>query len=132
MVDTGKEMTKILVVEDEKDIRELISFTLDYGGFKVVAVSNGEDALVKAKEELPDLILLDVRMPRMSGYEVCAELKKHKKTRNIPVAFLSAKGQEAEIEQGIEMGAVEYIVKPFAPEKLLRQIRDILSRTSSS
>ena len=60
-------MTKILVVEDEKDIRELISFTLDYGGFKVVAVSNGEDALVKAKEELPDLILLDVRMPRMSG-----------------------------------------------------------------
>lgn len=121
-------MTKILVAEDERDIRELIGFTLRFAGFEVVLVSTGTEALEKALSERPDLILLDVRMPKMTGYEVCRQLKEDSATRSIPVVFLSAKGQEGEIEQGLASGAVEYIVKPFAPDELIGQVKDILAR----
>lgn len=121
-------MTKILVAEDERDIRELIGFTLRFAGFEVVLVSTGTEALEKALSERPDLILLDVRMPKMTGYEACRQLKEDSATRSIPVVFLSAKGQEGEIEQGLASGAVEYIVKPFAPDELISQIKDILAR----
>jgi len=123
-----KEMTKILVAEDERDIRELIGFTLRFAGFEVVLVSNGTEAIEKALSERPDLILLDVRMPKMTGYEACRQLKEDPATRSIPVVFLSAKGQEGEIEQGLASGAVEYIVKPFAPDELISQVKDILAR----
>jgi len=121
-------MTKILVAEDERDIRELIGFTLRFAGFEVVLVSNGTEAIEKALSERPDLILLDVRMPKMTGYEACRQLKEDPATRSIPVVFLSAKGQEGEIEQGLASGAVEYIVKPFAPDELISQVKDILAR----
>jgi CheY-like chemotaxis protein len=122
-------MVKILVAEDETDIRELVAFSLtEIGGFQVVKAKNGAEAVEKALEETPDLILMDVRMPQMTGYEACARLKELDETREIPVVFLSAKGQEQEIQQGIEAGAEEYILKPFAPDELTNKVREILQR----
>jgi two-component system alkaline phosphatase synthesis response regulator PhoP len=117
----------ILVAEDERDIRELIVFTLQISGFNVVEVPNGEEAVKKATEIKPDLILMDVRMPKMTGYEACKALKKQESTQDIPVVFLSAKGQEAEISTGLELGAVEYFLKPFAPDELAEQVNKILT-----
>jgi DNA-binding response OmpR family regulator len=125
-------MPKILVAEDERDIRELIGFSLRFADFEVVLTQNGEDAIEKASQEQPDLILLDVRMPKMSGYEACRRLKENASTSEIPVVFLSAKGQEKEIEEGLDSGAVEYIVKPFAPDELADQVRDILRRAGGA
>lgn len=122
---------KILVAEDEPDIRGLIVFSLQYAGFDVVEAVNGEDAVQKAAKEEPDLILLDVRMPKMSGYEACAALKDQESTKDIPVVFLSARGQEAEIKRGLELGAEEYILKPFAPDELYRRVEGILQRLAS-
>ena len=119
-------MSSILIVDDEKDIRELITFTLRYAGHIVTATTNGEEAYQASQSALHDLILLDVRMPRMNGYEVCEKIKVSEKTKHVPVVFLSAKGQEAEVRTGLLAGAVEYIVKPFAPEQLAEQIRSIL------
>jgi two-component system alkaline phosphatase synthesis response regulator PhoP len=122
-------MIKILIAEDERDIRELIAFSLQgLGGFSVVQASNGVDAVERAAAELPDLILMDVRMPRMTGYEACKKLKENDSTKSIPVIFLSAKGQESEIQQGLNAGAEEYILKPFAPDELVNQVRGVLKR----
>ena len=120
-------MTKILVAEDERDIRELIAFTLRFAGFDVELAVNGADAVEKALAVKPDLILMDVRMPRMTGYEACATLKRNPEVRDIPVVFLSAKGQESEINTGLEVGAAEYILKPFAPDQLITQVKKILA-----
>ncbi len=118
---------RILIAEDEKDIRDLISFTLGFAGYQAIATSNGEEAYQAAMREIPDLILLDVRMPRMNGYEVCKLLKEQESTRNIPVIFLSAKGQESEVKTGLEAGAEEYILKPFSPDQLVERIKAILT-----
>ncbi|HLA97663.1 MAG TPA: response regulator [Anaerolineales bacterium] len=119
-------MAKILIAEDERDIRDLITFTLRFAGHEVVATSNGEEAYGAAQKLLPDLILLDVRMPRMTGYETCEKLKSSEPTQNIPVVFLSAKGQESEVQTGIRAGALEYIIKPFAPDQLTERVQAIL------
>ena len=118
----------ILVAEDERDIRELIVFTLQLGGFNVVDVSNGQEAVYKATEINPDLILMDVRMPKMTGYEACEALKAKEETKNIPVVFLSAKGQETEVSTGLELGAEEYFLKPFAPDELSERVNKILTK----
>lgn len=122
-------MPKILVADDERDIRELIGFTLRFAGFEVVLVADGIEAVARALLEQPDLILLDVRMPRVTGYDVCRQLKENPATSGIPIVFLSAKGQVGEIRKGLDSGAVDYIVKPFAPDDLTNQVRDILQRT---
>jgi CheY-like chemotaxis protein len=119
-------MTTILVAEDERDIRELIAFTLRLGGFEVEEATNGMEAVEKARKVRPDLIIMDVRMPKMTGYEACQELKETDETRDIPVVFLSAKGQETEIKHGMELGAVDYILKPFEAEQLPKRIAEIL------
>jgi DNA-binding response OmpR family regulator len=121
-------MTKILIAEDEPDIRDLVAFTLRFAGYEVVAGSNGEEAVQIAKQELPDLILLDVRMPRMTGYEACKLIKADSKLRDVPVVFLSAKGQESEIRDGMDAGAEEYLLKPFAPDQLTERVRSILAK----
>ncbi len=121
-------MTTILVAEDERDIRELIAFTLRFAGFEVELAVNGAEAVEKALALKPDLILMDVRMPRMTGYEACATLKRNPEVKEIPVVFLSAKGQDSEINTGLEVGAVEYILKPFAPDQLISQVKEILAR----
>lgn len=120
-------MAKILVAEDERDILELITFTLQFASHHVIAAENGEQALELVHQELPDLVLLDARMPRLSGYEVCRQLKSNPATKEIPVVFLSAKGQESEIKAGLESGAVEYLVKPFSPDELIHNLEDILA-----
>lgn len=121
-------MTKILIAEDERDIRDLIKFTLGFAGYEVVDASNGEEAVEIARREIPDLILMDVRMPRKTGYEACAEIKLDPKLRDVPVIFLSAKGQDAEIQAGLQAGADEYLLKPFAPDQLTARIQAVLAR----
>ncbi len=122
-------MAKILVAEDERDIRELIEFTLDkVAGHEVITVTNGADAVSKAPEIMPDLILLDIRMPKMTGVEACELLKADQRVENIPVVFLSAHGQDNQIDAGFDAGAYEYIVKPFAPEQLARRVDEILAQ----
>jgi two-component system alkaline phosphatase synthesis response regulator PhoP len=123
-------MTKILIAEDERDIRDLVMFSLQFGGFQVVQASNGVEAVERAQAELPDLILMDVRMPKMTGYEACKALKAIPAVRDIPVVFLSAKGQETEIQTGLEVGAEEYILKPFAPDELSKQVKAVLERVA--
>jgi two-component system alkaline phosphatase synthesis response regulator PhoP len=121
-------MAKILIAEDERDIRDLITFTLTFGGYQVVAAANGEEALEKAREEIPDLILMDVRMPKMTGYEACQEMKKDDRIKHIPVVFLSAKGQDSEVATGLDVGAVEYILKPFSPDELTARVKELLQK----
>ena len=119
-------MVKILVAEDERDIRELIAYTLMFAGYDVIQASNGADAVSLAVKEKPDLILMDVRMPRMTGYQACEVIKQNPETKDTPVIFLSAKGQESEIQQGLGAGAVKYILKPFVPDELTAQVKNIL------
>jgi DNA-binding response OmpR family regulator len=121
-------MVKILIAEDERDIRELILFTLQFGGFEVETARDGAEAVEKAQQDKFDLILMDVRMPRMTGYQACDKLKEIESTKDIPVIFLSAKGQETEVQHGLEIGAADYILKPFAPDQLTRQIKEVLAR----
>jgi DNA-binding response OmpR family regulator len=120
--------SKILVAEDEPDIRGLIRFSLEFIGISVVEASNGQDAVSQAAKEQPDLILLDVRMPKLSGYEACQRLKEQESTKDIPIVFLSARGQETEIKHGLALGAIEYILKPFAPDQLQKRVTSILER----
>lgn len=121
-------MTKILVAEDERDIRELIAFTLRFAGFDVTLAKNGAEAVDMVEAQDPDLIILDVRMPKMTGYEACRKIKENPRTKDTPVMILSAKGQEVEIQQGLESGADEYILKPFVPDELVAQVKGILKR----
>jgi DNA-binding response OmpR family regulator len=121
-------MAKILIAEDERDIRDLVTFTLRFAGHDVVATTNGEEAYHKALEVIPDLILMDVRMPRMTGYEACKLMKQEESIKHIPVVFLSAKGQESEVQTGIEVGATEYILKPFSPDQLTERVKQLLNK----
>lgn len=121
-------MARILIAEDEPDIRELVAFTLRFAGHEVVTTTNGEEALQQASQIIPDIILMDVRMPRMTGYDACRAMKADPALRNIPVVFLSAKGQDAEIQTGLDAGAEEYLLKPFAPYQLTERVKAILMK----
>jgi two-component system alkaline phosphatase synthesis response regulator PhoP len=109
---------KILVVDDEENIRKLVKYNLILDGFEVVLAVDGKDGLEKAVSEKPDLILLDIMMPEIDGLEVCSRLKKNPDTRDIPIFMLSAKGQMQDLEDAYEIGADNYITKPFDVEKL--------------
>ena len=124
-------MKRILIAEDERDIRDLIAFTLRFAGYEVLTANNGEEAVQMTQKELPDLVLTDVRMPKMTGYEACKQIKADPRTQHIPVVFLSAKGQEAEVQSGMAAGADEYLLKPFAPDQLTRKVAEILSKTQT-
>lgn len=121
-------MAKILIAEDERDIRDLIEFTLTFAGHEVVKASNGAQAVELAPQVMPDLIMMDVRMPRMTGYEACRAIKEMDTIKHIPIVFLSAKGQDTEIDTGLDAGAYEYILKPFAPDQLTQRIKEILAQ----
>lgn len=121
-------MAKILIAEDERDIRDLIEFTLKFAGHEVVKAANGAEAVELAPTVMPDLIMMDVRMPKMTGYEACKAIKDIESVKHVPVVFLSAKGQDSEIDTGLEAGAFEYILKPFSPELLTRRIAEILAQ----
>ena len=121
-------MARILIAEDEPDIRELVAFTLRFAGHEVTTTANGEEALNQASQITPDIIIMDVRMPRMTGYEACRAMKADISLKDIPVMFLSAKGQDSEIQAGLDVGAEEYLLKPFAPTQLAERIKAILAK----
>ena len=121
-------MAKIVIAEDEPDIRELIAFTLRFAGHEVITGANGLEGFELAKQHKPDLVMLDVRMPKMTGYEACQSIKAAPEIAHIPVIFLSAKGQESEIEQGLAVGAEQYLLKPFAPDQLTQQVSEVLKK----
>jgi len=119
---------RILLIEDDPDIQKMVRLSLTYqGGHQVMVASGGQEGLEKATELNPDLILLDVMMPAMDGYETIKALKLQPGTRHIPVVFLSAKAQQAEIQKGRELGAIGYLVKPFDPMSLASQLDEIMS-----
>ncbi len=118
----------ILVVEDEEDILELVRYNLSGEGYGVLAVQTGEAGLSTAKREHPDLVILDLMLPGIDGLDVCRELKAYASTRSIPIIILTAKGEEADIVAGLELGADDYITKPFSPRILMARIKTVLRR----
>jgi two-component system, OmpR family, alkaline phosphatase synthesis response regulator PhoP len=126
----GEVKEKILVVEDDKDIVKMLEYNLKKEGFKVITASDGEDALDLAVRQYPDLILLDLMLPGIDGLEVCKSLKKESKTSPIPVIMLTAKGQEADKVVGLELGADDYITKPFSLRELIARIKAVLRRVT--
>ncbi len=124
----GKE--HILAVEDEEDILELLRYNLSKEGYRVTGVTSGEEALRAAKTLLPDLVLLDLMLPGIDGLEICRRLKQDGRTQHIPLVMVTAKGEEADIVTGLEMGADDYITKPFSPRVLLARVRSVLRRHS--
>jgi two-component system alkaline phosphatase synthesis response regulator PhoP len=118
----------ILAVEDEEDILELVRYNLEKEGYRVTGVVSGEEALRRARSQPPDLIVLDLMLPGMDGLTVCRELKQDAKTRDLPIIILTAKGEEADIVAGLELGADDYVTKPFSPRVLLARLRAVLRR----
>lgn len=118
----------ILIVDDEEDVLELVRYNLDKNGYKISTATTGEDALAKARSRLPDLMILDLMLPGIDGLEVCKILKNDPKTANIPIIMLTAKGEEADIVTGLELGADDYVTKPFSPKVLIARARRILHR----
>jgi len=123
---------RILIVDDEKDIRELLTFQLQQHGFTTIAANNGEEALTKIEEKPPDLIILDLMMPKMDGAEVCRALKREEKTRRIPIIMLTAKGEEIDRVVGFELGADDYVAKPFSPRELALRVKAVLKRVTTA
>jgi two-component system phosphate regulon response regulator PhoB len=120
---------RILVVEDERDIVELLRYNLTKNGYQVTAALTGEEAVRLARQSPPDLILLDLMLPGMDGLDVCRLLKGDPQTAGIPIIMTTAKGEEADIVTGLEMGAHDYICKPFSPRVLIARVRVCLRRT---
>ncbi|MCK8602505.1 response regulator [Desulfoferrobacter suflitae] len=121
--------TSVLIVEDEADILELLKYTIQTAGFEVLTAEDGYAALSLAKRRLPDLILLDLMLPGLDGFEICKELKRSSETRHIPIIMLTAKGEEVDRIVGLELGADDYVVKPFSPRELTLRIRAVLRRS---
>ncbi len=121
----------VLVVEDEEDIRELISYNLLKEGYQVAGVASGENALTAVASKPPDLVLLDLMLPGLDGITVCRKLKGDPQTESIPIIMLTAKGEEADIVVGLNMGADDYITKPFSPKVLLARMQAVLRRAEN-
>ena len=123
---------KILVVDDEPSIVRLMEFILARQGHEMLSAVNGEEALEKIRAQKPDLVLLDIMMPRIDGYEVARTLRADPETATLPIIMLSAKAQEEDIRKGVGVGVDEYITKPFSPEHLVHVVADYLSRLPKS
>lgn len=119
---------KILVVDDEEDVLALVRFNLEKEGYKTETAASGEEAIVEARAKQPDLVILDLMLPGIDGLEVCKKLKSDSKTENIPIIMLTAKGEESDIVTGLELGADDYITKPFSPKILTARVRRVLQR----
>ncbi|MDT8390575.1 MAG: response regulator transcription factor [Lentisphaeria bacterium] len=120
----------ILVVDDEKDIRDLVSFNLGKNGYRTTCVGSGEDALARARADVPDLIILDLMLPGVDGFDVCRRLKIDAATARIPVLMLTARGEDVDVVAGLELGADDYVTKPFSPRVLLARVRALLRKTA--
>ena len=119
---------KILIVDDEEDILELLKYNLSREGYKVSCAASGEETLRAVRSGIPDLIVLDLMLPGIDGLDVARQLKNDPKTRDVPIVMLTAKGEEADIVTGLELGADDYITKPFSPRVLLARVRAVLRR----
>lgn len=120
-------MKKILIADDRSEVVELVKVTLEGEGYRTIDASDGREALEKIRKEKPDLILLDIVMPKMDGFEVLSKVKKDPKTKEIPIVMLTAQGQKVDQEKGRRLGARDYITKPFSPSHLLNKIEEILT-----
>ena len=118
----------VLVADDDPLIRELIQFRLERSGYEVVIAEDGDQALKIARERSPDLVVLDVMMPGLNGYEVTRSLRADEETKRIPVILLTARVQEADVAQGFDAGADDYLTKPFSPQELRARVQAILGR----
>ncbi|MBL4930789.1 response regulator transcription factor [Clostridium paridis] len=123
---------KIFIVDDEEHILELLKFNFENSGYKVDTATNGVDALKKIKAEPPKLILLDVMLPGMDGYDVCKEIRRESATQNIPIIMITAKSEELDKILGLELGADDYITKPFSVREILARVKAVLRRTTSN
>ena len=121
---------KVLVVDDEEHIRELIKFNLEKNGYKVICADNGIDAVKLAKEQAPQLMLLDLMLPGMDGLDVCKEIRKDSNMSGMPIIMITAKGEEIDKIIGLELGADDYITKPFSVRELVARVKAILRRTT--
>ena len=119
---------RILVVDDEEDILELVRYNLEKDGFRVTCVTSGEEALEAVKRDIPDVVVLDLMLPGLDGLDVCRNWKSAADTEGIPIVMLTAKGEDADIVTGLELGADDYVTKPFSPRVLLARIRAVLRR----
>jgi DNA-binding response OmpR family regulator len=119
-------MKRILVVDDDLAVRELIEITLTQAGYEVLSAADGKTAVEIARKEKPDLVLMDVRLPLMDGYEACRQITTNRSTRHVPVVFVSARSQIEEIRLGLSAGAVDYFVKPFSLDSLRKRIQELL------
>ena len=122
---------RILVVDDEPDILELVRYNLTRNNYEMIGVASGEEAFASVRTSLPDLVVLDLMLPGVDGLEVCRRLKRDTRTSAIPVIMLSAKGEEADVVTGLELGADDYLTKPFSPRVLLARIKAVLRRPQS-
>jgi len=119
-------MKKILIVDDEAHILNIIKFNLKKRGYDITIASNGEEAIEKIKGNIPDLLIIDVMMPKMSGYDVCRILKEDEKYKDMPIIMLSAKSQLEDIEVAKELGITKYLTKPFSPMMLMKKVVEII------
>ena len=122
-------MTRVLVADDDPDILDLIRFKFEAAGLVVTAVGDGQAALSHALAEPPDLVVLDVMMPGLTGLEVCSALRDTPATARVPIILLTARAQEADVTRGLGVGADDYVVKPFSPRELLGRVQAVLART---
>lgn len=123
--------SRVLIAEDEADIRDLLAFHLERDGYEVSRARTGTEALRLARDRHPDLLVLDLMLPEMDGLEVCRRLRRDAATASLPIVMLTAKGDEVDRIVGLEMGADDYIVKPFSPKEVVARIRAVLRRTRS-
>lgn len=120
---------KILVVDDEPDIVKIVKIAMELANFEVIEAYSGEECLEKiSKGADPSLILLDIMMPGISGYETCAKIRANKDLKHVKIVMLTAKGQKGDAEEGLKVGADDYIIKPFDPYELIEQVKEILER----
>jgi len=129
---TDRTKTLVLVADDEEDIRALVAFRLERAGYEVITAADGEEALTLATTLLPDLVVLDMMMPKATGLEVTRSLREHDETKDIPVILLTARAQEADVARGYEAGVDDYVKKPFSPQDLQLRVQTLLERRSAA
>jgi len=129
---TDREAPLVLVADDEEDIRSLVAFRLMRAGYEVITAADGEEALLLATTRLPDLVVLDMMMPKATGLEVTRSMREHEATKVIPVILLTARAQEGDVISGFEAGADDYVKKPFSPQDLQARVQALLERSAAS
>lgn len=121
----------IVIIEDEEDIRELIRYNLDKEGYRVLTANSGEEGFELVMNSMPDLVVLDLMLPGIDGLEVCRKLKEEPKTKDIPIVMVTARGEEPDVVSGLELGAEDYVSKPFSPKVLVARVKTVLRRSQA-